>query len=653
MIDVFIDIETYCHLDIKKVSTHKYAKHSEILIVCWAYKSGEPKVWDCLEKPQMPVELKRILENTKYRLWTHNASFERLHLAPERMWYCTQVLAMYHSMKPKLKDCTAIADLPSDKQKDHAGKVLVNRFSKPRKPSKNNPNTRFWPEDDLDKWQKFIDYCKQDVVSCRAFYEALDRYPGKSFWEEYKLDQQINDRGLPLDYSFINKAIDIIEKKQKSAFKQIQDITKVDNPNSLVQIKTWLVDTVGTGETFSCLDADHVKFHVTREDLPEEAIRVLKLRQLCSAAAVKKYYAMKNIANLVNGNWRLQDCFFFYGASRTGRWGGQFMQPQNMRKGYSSEQTIDSLRILIEKDKIDLVSNNAFDTLADLVRSSIRAEPNKDLVVSDLSSIESCVIAWLTDCKSMLNIFRQRKSMYRVFASKFFNVKYSEVTKKQRNFSKPPTLGCGFGLGWFGLQNYAEGYGQSIVEKESRKAVDLFRNLWPEIPSAWKIITSTFMKVIQSSSPISITIFNGKITVFKSCNKYVWVKLPSGRCLCYIDCKIVKKKTPWGEFKPTVSYMYMDQVTKAWIRIFTHGGKLIENIVQAIARDILVHGMKLLSKRGIRIYGHVHDEVITQVWKSFKGARKIIEDCLTFVPKWASGLPLAAKSYRGKYFRKD
>lgn len=638
---IHVDIETFNTRDIRKVPTHRYAETSEITLVAWAVDDGPVQLWDrFLDGGPMPTPW---LDHDER--WAHNAEFERLHLAPDLRWKCTSVLARYLSLPGALDKAGAILGLPQ--QKDNRGKTLIRRFCQPRKPSKNNPATRWMPDDDPDAWEEFRQYCRQDVETERALHTALVKYDLPGFeWENYWLDQGINDRGLPIDMPFVRDAICLLDENEQRLMEEARFLTGLDNPNSAAQMRDWLFLQ---GLDLPNMQRETVEAALLDPFEAEDIRRVLEIRLGLSQAATKKYYTIRDC---VSDDDRLRGCFHFY-AAHTGRAGGKFVQPQNLRRGYESESYIAALREVIAErdlDLLDLVSKkSAPDTLADLIRSAIAAPPGKTLLVCDLSSIESLVIGWATGCDPLLDIFRRGRDPYRVFASKYFGIPYDQVTKKQRNFSKPPTLGCGFMLSANGLVTYAEDMGVALTQAEAERSVNLFRSMYPQIVDYWDTLMTTMMDVTQAAVGAERRALH--VVCRKEHRNLVSIRLPSGRKLFYYKPRVMPWMTPWGQEKTTLTYEYTDSRTRQWTRMSTHGGKLVENIVQAIANDRLKFSMTLVQSE---IIGHVHDEIICLCdTDSAATMYAQLEQALNTTPAWAKDHPVGCSGYPGTYYRKD
>jgi DNA polymerase len=647
-----LDFETYCDIDLKKFGLDLYSIHPscEVLMCAWRIDNGPIRHWDATRDP-MPKSLRKALEDDDIQLWAFNAQFERvimnrvLSIWPRlERWRCTQALAYMHSFTGTLDMVGRQIGVEEDKAKLATGLRLMKMFSMPHKVSANQPHKRFTSETHPVEWKMFIEYNIRDVeAECeikRLLHKPRFPIPERE-WEFYALDQIINDRGLPIDRIFVENALEMANRRKGQLLEKMRVKTGLQNPGSPQQLLPWLQER---GYPFGDLQKDSVKKVLTAwqgiqtgelkkekdelypEDLTRQAVAVLKLRQQQARTSTSKYQAL---LTAMGEDGRMRYVFQFCGASRTGRFAGRRFQPQNltMMRDIESEKVLVQMTDIIRQndyDALTLYRKEPLDALAGLVRSSVRAPKGKKLVVCDLASIESVVIGWVARCERLLNVFRDGKDAYKDFATELYKVAYEEVTKLQRKMAKPATLGAGYRLGGgeikdgkkTGLWGYAENMGVEMSRKESHKNVATFRRVYKEIPQCWYDLEEAITSVIKRGTTRRV----GPVKFYMS-KPYLVCELPSGRCIFYKSPRIRREKMEGvdretGEryeyWKDSISYMGKQQNGSRWLRINSHGGKFIENIVQAIARDILREGMLALHKAGFWLIGHVHDEAISE-----------------------------------------
>jgi DNA polymerase len=693
------DFETYCDLDLKQVGLDLYSSHPscEVLMCAYSLDGGRTtQHWDRTRNPRMPRDLHDALMDDRVELWAFNAQFERTILnrvldiwPPMKRWRCTMVLAYFHSFVGTLDRVAHQCGLPADKSKLATGSRLIKMFCGPQKITKTNSLKRFTRDTHPVEWAMFCEYNEQDVVAECAVKKRLDKpqYPIPAReWRFYALDQRINDRGLPIDRTFVERALDMAEARKDELLTAMRRATGLVNPGSPAQLLPWLQER---GYPYADLRKDSVKKVLTADagrrsgelkpkkgelypTLTDECVAVLKLRQQQARTTPTKYAALLKAMGTDN---RMRYVFQFAGASRTARFAGRRFQPQNlttMRLGGEDHthlnvitQITDAIRAN-DKEAVALFKSEPMDALAGLVRSSVRAKKGKKLVVCDLSSIESVVIGWVSGCERLLNVFREGRDAYKDFATELYGIPYAEVTSYQRKMAKPATLGAGYRLGGgeiregkkTGLWGYAENMGIDMTRKEAHRGVATFRRVYKEIPQTWYALEKAIIDTIRRG----ITTTVGPIT-FSYRKPYLVCHLPSGRNIYYLKPRVEKKPFRYidkdtGEevvtMKDSISYMGKQQNGNNWIRVYSHGGKFIENIVQAVARDILREGLMAAHKDGFNIIGHVHDEIICEEdeHSNYYGVARLRELMIQAI-KWAKGMPLNAAGHEGKIYRKD
>lgn len=650
-----IDIETFSSVDIKTSGAYKYAQAEdfEVLLFAYAYDDGPVKVVDIASGEKIPAEVKNDLINPEVTKTAFNANFERtclsvefmLYLSPEE-WDCTMVRAAVLGLPLSLETAARVLELPE--QKDVNGKALIRYFSLPCKPTKaNGERTRNLPHHDPAKWQLFKNYCIMDVVVERAlrkktaFYKMLPAE--RKLWA---LDQTINDRGIVVDLPFVKNAIslDIINRDRLTA--EAIELTGLSNPNSAAQLKDWLNAFERWDGEVDTLRKDDIPRLLNGTDC-QVTKRVLELRQEMSKTSVKKYTAM---LNSLCADGRVKGLLQFYGANRTGRWAGRLIQVQNLPKNQLED--LDAARKLVaanDLELLDLCFGNVPDTLSQLVRTAFVAPDGKRFIVADFSAIEARVLAWLAREGWRLQVFNSHGKIYEASAAQMFKVPLEAVTKGSdlRQKGKMSELALGYQGGpdaiiRIEISNKTP-EDKRIPEEELPKLVKIWRNANPGIVKYWRTVNDAAIKAVDTGQ--KVTIYPG-IKFFTE-NNVLFIELPSGRRLSYYAPHLVD-----GKYGPALRYWGMDQTTKQWKRIDTYGGKLVENITQAIARDCLAEALLALDDKGYWIVMHVHDEVVLEAPEGWGSCEEVDEIMSRPIP-WAKGLPLTADSYETKYYRKD
>lgn len=697
-----LDFETYSEIDLKKFGLDLYSIHPscEVLMCAYRIDAGPIRHWDATSGDKMPRDLREALADDDFLIWAFNAQFERvimnrvLGIWPAiHRFRCTQVLAYMHSYTGTLDMVGRQMGIDADKSKMATGKKLIGMFCGPKKTSATQPHRRFTSETHPVEWRMFIEYNIRDVEAECEIKRMLDKpkYPiPVREWEFYALDQVINDRGLPIDRLFVENALTMANMRKEELLEQMRKKTGLANPGSGAQLLPWLK---ARGYPFDDLQKDSVKKVLTAwkgiqtgelkytkgelypEDLTKRAVAVLKLRQQQARTSTSKY---QSLLTAMGEDGRIRYVFQFCGASRTGRFAGRRFQPQNltMMRDIESEKILYQMTQVIREndyEALQVYRKEPLDALAGLVRSSIRAPRKKKLVVCDLASIESVVIGWVARCERLLNVFRDGKDAYKDFATELYRVAYEEVTKQMRKMAKPATLGAGYRLGGgeiregkkTGLWGYAENMGIEMSRKESHKNVAVFRKVYKEIPQCWYDLENAIKHVIKRGGTRRV----GPVKFYMT-KPYLVCELPSGRCIFYKSPRITREimqgvDSDTGEkyeyTKESISYMGKQQNGSRWIRVMSHGGKFIENIVQAIARDILREGLLALHKAGFYIIGHVHDEAISEEAANDNDHNDaMMKACMIRKKKWMTygndnqfTMPLNAAGMETVIYRKD
>lgn len=683
--EIFLDYETKSEVNLKSEGLDKYSNDlsTSVLMVTWCEDKTDWYHWNIFKGP-FPERLKRILQNREIKKRAFNAQFERV-ISQKVLgldigyndWQCTMCHAYMLGFSGTLEQVGQQIGLPVDYQKKKEGGDLIKFFSipVPEKERKKNDLPMF--RTPADNRQRFWDYCRYNVYDVVAEISISKRVDRDSFpippseWSLYAIDQVINDRGVPVDMSMATNAIGIKDKRKSELVKELKDITGLDNPNSTTQLLPWLKDR---GYPFGDCAAASIKTALKRfsGDLTDDAITVMKKRRWAASTSHSKYTTLAKTSYRSRFRYSLQFC----GAQRTARWAGRRVQPQNLPRTPKSiepqDGDISKLRITTDLirtgnyDDLTLWMAEPMEAVVGCIRSSFRAEEGHEFRVVDLASIESVVIGWLTNCKWFQHVLESKKDIYKSFAMHLYHKLYDEVTKAERNMAKPATLGCGYRLGGgietedykrTGLWGYAENMGVDMTQKEAIEHVRIFRELCPEIVDYWYELENAAIKCITKKMDVEC----GKVT-FEWRKPFMTIRLPSGRRLYYFQPAIVNRTmtakradgTEEQYTKRQISYMGTNQKSKKWERLFTHGGKLVENIVQAIARDVLKIGIMRAHKDGFNIVMHIHDEIVTHQPKT-DAVHTVdrLRDLMTAPFKWGQGMHLGGSGWAGPFYMKD
>ena len=654
-----IDIETYSDIDLKKCGVYPYAESENfrVLLFGYAFDDGPVRVIDLAQGEKIPSYVEQSIFDDSVIKTAFNANFEITCLTkyfgcamhPEQ-WQCTMAQALELGLPMSLADVGKALKLPQDKQKSSAGKALIRYFCTPQKRKKSQQTTLFrekpenynrnLPEHNPEKWEQFKSYNKQDVETERAIRDALMGYPITE--QEHRiwcLDQQINSYGVQVDTQLVDNAIQCAADHQHKLEKEAIELTGLDNPKSVSQIKKWLKDAEGL--EVESLNKAAIP-GLLKEAESETVKRVLELRQELAKTSIKKYEAMERSKCTDN---RIRGLFQFYGANRSGRWAGRLVQVQNLPQNHLKD--LDLARQLLragDYETIEMLFGNVPDTLSQLLRTALIAGEGNKFVVADFSAIEARIIAWLAGEEWRMKVFRTHGKIYEASASQMFKVPIEQITKGNplRQKGKIAELALGYGGSVGALINMGA-LKMGLEEAELKPLVTAWRNTNPNITQLWWDVEEAAMTAILEKS--SVPLHHGLKFTYKS--GILFIKLTSGRNLAYVRPRI--ENDPRFN-KPTITYEGYEQ--GKWTRLKTYGPKLVENIVQATARDCLAAAMLRLDKHGFKIVMHVHDEVIIEAPEG--------DDCLEEVCRimgqpldWAPGLPLPADGYETYYYMKD
>nr|DAW29166.1 MAG TPA: DNA polymerase I [Caudoviricetes sp.] len=657
---ISIDLETYSDVDLQKCGVYKYAQSDnfEILLFGYSVDGGEVIVVDLAQGETIPDEIVKALTDESVTKWAFNAAFERVCLSEylrryykrdfrsysinedtvgdyldPSSWKCSMIWSAYMGLPLSLAGAGAVLGL--SEQKLTEGKDLIRYFCVPCKPTKvNGGRTRNLPLHDTEKWEMFKKYNKRDVEVEMSIQEKLSKFPVPEFvWEEYHLDQEINDRGIALDMAVVKNAI-LFDSKSKAVLSdKMQELTGLDNPNSVQQMKQWLAD--------NGLEMDSLGKKEVAEVLktaPEPLQTVLSLRQQLAKSSVKKYQAMENA---VCKDGRARGMFQFYGANRSGRWAGRLIQLQNLPQNHITD--LAEARSLVEQgnyDAMNMLYDDIPDTLSQLIRTAFVPRKGKKFIVSDFSAIEARVLSHLAGEKWRADVFASGGDIYCASASQMFHVPVEKHGQNAhlRQKGKIAELALGYG-GSIGALKSMGALEMGLAEEELQPLVDMWREANPNIVKFWWEVDRAVKKAVKERMPSKV----GSVS-FSYKSGMLFIGLPSGRNLSY-----VKPKMGVNQFgSESVIYEGVGG-TKKWERIESYGPKFVENIVQAISRDILMYAMRTLSH--CFICGHVHDELIIECDK--RVSLDVVCEQMGRTPPWIDGILLRADGYECNFYKKD
>ncbi len=667
-----LDFETSSRADLKH-GLDVYARHPSTKALMLAYQvdmgdglaPSPVRVWLPHREP-MPKKLAEMIQDPKVLKIAHNAQFERAIIehvllmdSPIESWHCTMVMALSLGLPAKLE--TLVRDalkLERKYWKDSAGDALIRLFC--------YPNHKATWESHPEEFARFIEYCRQDVVAEAKVFSILKRYvhDPKTLFRQWAIDQRINARGIPVDIDFIDSAkhvSDIVKARYKA---EMQEFTGLSNPNSTQQVLPWLVER---GYPFASLAKNRVQIAVRDhgDDMTPEAHQFIEMRLESNKSSLAKYDAIKRSS----ARGRLRNVFQFRGAAATGRYAGRVLGQNIPRPAKFVEDHLAEVRDLImarDLDTIDWLYGKPLEVLASSIRSAIAAPKGKKLVVADLASIETCVIAWWTNCRFWLDTIESGLDAYKAFGSRWLEKPYDEITKFERNLSKAPTLGCGFRMGpgrevgeypdveKTGLWGYAANMGIEMSKEECKGAVKAYRDLSPEIVQAWYDLDRASMECVQTGEPQRVGML-----AFDYKKPFLRMRLPSGRYIHYCRPRIEQVTMEWEnddgeivrETKMGLTYERLSQSGK-WVRVSQHGGRFAEQATQGIAYDLLQAGIENAEAARLPAVLHFHDEIGCEVDEDDENALDLLIECMTSPPAWADGLPLRAEGYEAKFYRK-
>ena len=639
------DIESFSDVDLIKCGVYAYADSPafEILLFAYSFDGGETQIIDLAQGEKLPAEVEEAIFDVSVTKTAYNANFERTCLSkyfgryiPPESWHCSAVQAAMLALPRSLEDVGRVLGL--DEQKMKEGKELIRYFCVPCKPTKaNGGRTRNLPRHAPEKWELFKTYCKRDVDVEKSIRRKLHNFPiPESEMELYRLDQRINDRGVLVDMGLVEQAIACERLHKEVVTKRAYELTGLENPNSVAQLKGWLGD--------KGMEAESLSKKAVAEMIAEtdgEVEELLRLRLMLAKTSVKKYEAIERSAC---SDGRVHGMLMFYGANRSGRWSGKNVQLHNLPKNYLPD--LELARELVKQGRfedIELLYDSTPNVLSELIRTAFIPKPGCRFAVADFSAIEARVLAWLSGEQWRLDVFTSHGKIYEASASSMFHVPMEEITKGSplRQKGKLAELGLGFG-GASGALISMGALDMGLTEDELPPLVAAWRKANPHITQFWWDVDAAAIKAVTEKQKTKV----GKI-IFEYKSGILFITLPSGRKLSYVKPRMAVNR--FG--RDGLTYEGISE-NKKWSRIETYGPKLVENIVQGTARDLLAEAMLRVEKKGYPIVMHCHDEIIAEVPE---GSGSVDEMCevMAVQPVWAEGLPLRADGYECSFYQKQ
>lgn len=651
-----IDIETFSDINLIDCGAYKYidSDNFEILLFAYAFNDDPVQIVDLVSGEKLPDKVLKALTDPAVVKAAFNAQFERIcinkHFNIKSVnWECTMIKAWSLGITGGLEKVGQTVGIKPDMQKLMTGKNLIRLFSVPRKIEKSNQlniltnKTRIMPQDRPEEWEFFKEYCIKDVEAEREIYKKLKKF--KDIKQEkhlYELDQKINDRGILIDLDMVKNAISIDTEQTERFTKIFTDATGLENPNSLPDLKKYIKDR--TGKFIKSITKDNIEDIKEKYKDYEDIVIALDVRQALSKTSISKY---KKMLDVVCRDGRARGLLQFYGAG-TGRWAGRHIQVHNLPQNHIPD--LNTAREIIKYGDLDLLEmtyDNPSDILSQCIRPAIIPAPKKRFIVSDFSAIEARIIAWIAGEKWRLDVFSGHGKIYEASASQMFSVPIEEIDKGSvlRQKGKIAELALGY-QGSVGALKQMGALKMGLAEKELKPLVDNWRSKNSKIVQFWYNTEQKVMEAIANRTTVQINQYVKAI--YKS--GILFLELPSGRKLAYPKPKIMDHDKFPGRQK--ITFEGMNGTTKQWSRIDTYGGKLVENIVQATARDCLAHSMLLLDKAGYDIVMHVHDEVVIEIEDDRDDLKKVTDIMGQDIP-WAKGLPMKADGFYCEYYQKD
>lgn len=666
-----IDLETYSAVSIGAAGSYRYILDPSFEILLFAYSlDGMPvEVIDVASGQVIPLWLKNALKNPLYIKHAYNAAFEWFALSkylgqlPPDQWRDTMLHALYCGYPASLDAAGKAMGLPEDKKKLATGKALIRYFCVPCKPSNANGNrTRNLPRHDPAKWTLFKEYNGQDVVTEMEIDRRLSAFPVPAFVQkQWETDLLMNARGVAADMDMVSGALVIGATVKSQLMAEARQLSGLDNPNSIKQLARWLTEATDSDAEITSVTKETVAT-MLKQPQPANVQRMLEIRQELGKTSTKKYDALETC---IADDGRVRGLLQFYGANRTGRWAGRLVQVQNLPRTYT--HPLPPARRLVKDRNIAglrMIYGSINDTLSQLIRTAFVATPGNVLIDADFSAIEARVISWLAGQEWRLEVFRTHGKIYEASASQMFHVPIEKIKKGNPEYAlrqrgKVAELALGYQGGVSAMRRMDTGHNlDDLSDDEVKGIVDRWRETNSMIRDLWNIVDSAAVTVITNGGAQTIRSKTTDAVITLACEldvitgtRYMTILLPSGRKLYYPSPEIGVNR--WGN--PSVSYMGQNQTTKRWERVETYGGKLVENIVQAIARDCLAIAIENLEAQGLRVVFHIHDEVVidTPAWADNDTMLDTVTKIMTKPIPWAQALPLNADGWVDKFFKKD
>lgn len=681
---LWLDLETFSEKPIK-YGTHSYAETVEIMLFAWAINNNPVNVWDITGKSSMPAELKQALTDPDTVIFAHNSHFDRTMLnhagikTNVRRWRDTMVQALAHGLPGALAALCEVLGVPTDKAKDKEGKALIQLFCKPR--PKNSALRRATGKTHPEEWKRFIAYAGLDIEAMREVHKRLPAWNYKdeelAHWHR---DQEINDRGVCMDVRLAAAAIEAVEHEQKRLARLTQELT--DNEVQTATQRDALLQHISSafGVDLPDMQKSTLERRISDPDIPLPLRELLAIRLQASTTSTSKY---KALMNGVSADGRLRGTLQFCGASRTGRWAGRLFQPQNLPRPTLDQEMIDNGIEALKAGCADLIYDDIMQLTSSALRGCIMAPEGKKLVVSDLSNIEGRMLAWLAGEAWKIKAFSEFDNgigadLYKLAYARAFNISPDDIDKHMRQIGKVMELGLGYGGGVAAFLTFALTYGLDLDELadaalpnippkvkhdalswyqksvETKKTYGLsekvfitcdslkrmWRNAHPETVSFWYELEDTVRRAIASPG----TTFPCRRLKVRRDKAWLRIVLPSGRAVCYPSPRVDNGQ---------ISYMGVNPYSRKWQRLKTYGGKLVENVTQAAARDVLAGNMPVIENHGYAIVLTVHDEVLTEAPDSTDFSHEQLSALLATNPPWAPDLPLSAGGFEAYHYRKD
>ena len=665
-----IDLETFSSVDLRKAGMHRYVESDdfEVMLFAYAFDAEPVQVIDLVQGESIPPEVETAIFDSNVIKTAYNAAFELACLGRHfgraldpMQWRCTSVHALYLGLPGNLADVGKVVGLPEDQQKKRSGSALIRYFCIPCKPTKANMNrTRNKPIHDREKWRLFKDYCAGDVVAEREIANRLAKFPVPDKEQRlWVLDQKMNNKGVTIDRTLVEAAIECDQIYKQRLMNEAIALTGLSNPNSRNQLLAWLIVEDGTDVEDLTKKTVPTILKNTESDVVH---RVMELRQQLAKTSVSKYHAMQRSAC---ADAAVRGLTQFYGANRTGRWAGRLVQVQNLPQNKLKD--IDLARNLMKAgdfDAVDSLFGNVFDTLSQLIRTAFVARPGHKFVIVDFSAIEARVVAWLAWCQWRIDVFNTHGKIYEASAEQMFKLPPGSVDKKSpyRFKGKVAELALGY-QGGAGALKTMGALDMGLTEDELEPIKVAWREANPEVVQFWYDCESAAKMAVAHKTNADVSIAGGrsKLTFIWE-SGFLFIGLPSGRRLAYVKPRIeaedlYREKADGSKFQiaraGSLTYEGLDQKTKQWTRLSTYGGKLVENITQAIARDLLAESMLALDARGFNLLTTVHDEIVAE--EEIDGSRDVhLAEAIMGTPiSWAKDLPLRGDGFETPYYMKE